>query len=174
MAAEQQIPYRRRIVYIHRPFQRSFIITMTATYRYHHLSLQETAQAILPAMIITNLVVLVGLLAATIAVTLYVSHKIAGPLYRLARVIDTIGGGDLTVQMKLRQRDQLKDLAASINQMTANLNERLCRLQTEVLHLHEKVGQKDVSQDEVREEVAKLKETIDGLFVTKTPGPDAS
>lgn len=190
MAEERTLPYRRRIVYIDKPFQRRFIIkfcliavaamllaslilyflskdTTTATYRYHHLSLNETAQAILPAMVFTNIIVLVGLIAATILVTLYVSHKIGGPLYRVGSILEEIGQGNLNLQIEFRERDQLKDLVPQINDMTQNLNKMVRRIQDEVSDLHEKTQATDWKEDEIRTDIEKLHKTVYELFETE-------
>jgi methyl-accepting chemotaxis protein len=180
---------RRHTVYVHKPFQRKFIIrfcvialgamllaslilfllsknTVTATYRYHHLSLEETGEAILPAMIITNGIVLLGLIAATIFVTLYVSHKIGGPLHRVESVLEEIGQGNLKIQIEFRQRDQLKDLVPQINYMTQNLNKRVRQIQGEVGHLQEKIQDTDWKEEEIRKDINKLHSTVHELFAT--------
>jgi methyl-accepting chemotaxis protein len=190
MAEQHAQAQRRQTVYIHKPFQRKFILrfcvialgamllssfilyvlskdSMTATYRYHHLSLNETAQAILPAMIFTNIAVLLGLIAATILVTLYFSHKISGPLHRLGSVLEQIGGGKLNVDMKFRQRDQLKDLVPQINDMTQNLNKRVRRIQDEVSDLYEKTQATDWKEDEIGTIMEKLHKTVYELFETE-------
>jgi nitrogen fixation/metabolism regulation signal transduction histidine kinase len=180
--------YKRRIVYIHKPFQRNFIFkfclialcamllasgllyfisknSMTATYRYHHLSLQETGQAILRPMIVTNLIVLAGVVAATIMVTLYVSHKIGGPLYRLGKSIESIGKGDLTIEVKLRQQDQLMEFAAGINQMTRNLQKKVLLIERAVAEMRGKRQRPEEGLEEIHKGVEKLSETVSRLFI---------
>jgi methyl-accepting chemotaxis protein len=190
MAEQQAQAQRRRILYIHKPFQRKFILrfclialgamllaslilyvlskdTMTATYRYHHLSLKDTAEAIMPAMIITNGVVLLGLLGATILVTLYVSHKIGGPLHRVESVLEEIGQGNLDIKIEFRQRDQLKDLVPKINHMIQNLNKRVRQIQGEVGHLQEKIQDTGWKEEEIRKDINKLHNTVNELFATE-------
>lgn len=182
-------PSKRRIVYIHKEFQRNFIFkfcvialcamllaslllyffsknTMTATYRHHHLALQRTAEAILPALIITNLVVLLGLLIATVIVTLYVSHKIGGPLYRLNKSLESIGNGNLSLRIGLRQHDQLMDFASGINQMTQNLNHKVCQIQREVTQLKEKTQGNDLNIEEIKKDTETIHKTVHLLFET--------
>jgi methyl-accepting chemotaxis protein len=183
MAEQQAQTNKRRTVYIEKPFQRRFILkfclialvamfcaslllyflsqdTMTATYRYHHLSLQQTAEAILPALIITNTVVLLGFLVATVFVTLYVSHKIAGPLYRLGKSVESIGQGNLKLRISLRRRDQLADFAYQLDQMTQNLSERVRKIQSEVSNLHEKAQVSGWKEEEIRRDIERLKKYV--------------
>ena len=189
MSGQTEKTRRRRIVYIQKEFQRKFILkfclvalcamvvaslllyalsknTMTATYRYHHLALQRTGEAILPSLLVTNLIVLVVFLAATIMVTLYVSHKIGGPLYHLKKSLEAIGNGDLITLVRLREHDQLMDFAATINQMTGNLKERVSQIEREVEVLRDKTLKDDWSKDEIKGDMERLHQTIHHLFET--------
>lgn len=182
-------PYRRRVVYIHKAFQRKFILkfcvialcamvaasslvyllskdTLTATYRYHHLALQRTGEAILPALVITNLVILLALLGATIAVTLYVSHKIAGPLYRLGRSVEGVGAGDLSFSVKLREHDELLDFAATLNGAVEGLRERVLQVQGEIDSLRAKAHGENWTPEEIRRDLDTLHQKTHYLFKT--------
>jgi HAMP domain. len=55
------------------------------------------------------------------AVSIFISHKIAGPLYRLKRSISQITEGNLDVKIKLRKWDDLKDLAEHVNILAEEL-----------------------------------------------------
>jgi len=193
MSGKAQKPYRRRIVYIHKTFQRKFILkfclialcamvaasllvygfsknTLTATYRYHHLALQRTGEAILPALAITNLVVLLAFLGATILVTLYVSHKIAGPLYRLGRSLESVGRGDLSLTIRLREHDQLTDFASTVNRTIEGLKERVSQIQKEVDELREKTRGDGWSPEEIRGDMDRLHRKVHELFETGGQG----
>jgi methyl-accepting chemotaxis protein len=186
--SSQGRPQRRRIVYIHKAFQRNFILkfciiafcamlvasllvvffsknSLTATYRYHHLALQRTGEAIMPALVVTNLIVLLALIGATIIVTLYVSHKIAGPLYRLGRSMESIGEGDLTLSIHLREHDELMDFASTMNRSIEELRKRVCQIQEEVEGLIAK-GETEGIADGARRDLETLKRKIHSLFKT--------
>ena len=190
MSDQGHRPYRRRIVYIQKEFQRNFILkfslialcamaaaslllyftsknTLTATYRYHHLALQRTGEAILPSLVVTNLIVLLFFLAATIVVTLYVSHKIGGPLYRLKNSLESIGNGNLTTLVQLREHDQLMDFVSTINQMTGNLKDRVSQIQKQAAQLREKTLREDWSREEIKGDMEGLHLTIQRLFETE-------
>jgi methyl-accepting chemotaxis protein len=47
--------------------------------------------------------------------SIFVSHKIAGPLYRLKKSLSLITQGNLNVKIKLRKGDDLNDLAEHVN-----------------------------------------------------------
>lgn len=47
----------------------------------------------------------------TIIVVLYISHEIAGPLYRFESLCHQVGEGNLDTITYLRKKDQLQELA---------------------------------------------------------------
>jgi methyl-accepting chemotaxis protein len=77
----------------------------------------------------TNLVQFNGVLAVKIAlylglmllVSLYVSHRFAGPIYRFEKSAQEVGAGDLTHRVSLRTGDELLELQEEFNGMTAGL-----------------------------------------------------
>ena len=52
------------------------------------------------------------------------SHRIAGPLPKIYQVLRDIGGGNFDQHLVLRKHDELKELAATINEMMDNLKKR--------------------------------------------------
>lgn len=55
-------------------------------------------------------------------ITVFYSHKIAGPIFRIEKNLEAIGFGDLTLNTKFRGNDQLVTLADDINSMVRSLN----------------------------------------------------
>jgi methyl-accepting chemotaxis protein len=86
-----------------------------------HLTIQSTGKLLLPYLLLTGILSVVVIGVGAVLVTLYISHKIAGPLYRIQTCIDDLGNGDLTVRAKLRTHDQLILLAESFNHAAEKL-----------------------------------------------------
>jgi methyl-accepting chemotaxis protein len=61
---------------------------------------------------------------ATAFVTLLISHKIAGPLYRLNVNLSNLGEGKF-LSMNLRTNDQLQDISASYNNALTKLSNKI-------------------------------------------------
>lgn len=95
------------------------------TYYQTLLTLQGLRQNILTAIVITCLTTTVAVTAAVLAVTLFASHKIAGPIYRLERSLEAIGRGDLSLKIRFRPYDAVNGLSEEINTLTASLNSRI-------------------------------------------------
>ena len=53
--------------------------------------------------------------------SIYISHKIAGPLYRLKKALSLITEGNLDAKVKLRKGDDLQDLAEQLNVLVEEL-----------------------------------------------------
>jgi methyl-accepting chemotaxis protein len=53
--------------------------------------------------------------------SIFITHKIAGPVYRFKQVLAEIYSGNLNVSIKLRNRDDLKDLAEEFNKVISEL-----------------------------------------------------
>lgn len=62
----------------------------------------------------------VSLLCAGVGIM--VSHRIAGPVYRMIKFLDSLSEGNYERRIKLRKRDELKDLAEAINRLVERLD----------------------------------------------------
>ncbi|MBN1383452.1 MAG: HAMP domain-containing protein [Elusimicrobia bacterium] len=59
-------------------------------------------------------------------ISIYFSHRIAGPIYRLEKtLLNIISEGDLTKTFCLREKDELKELETAFNTMISNLRLKL-------------------------------------------------
>ena len=135
---------RRRNYFIDRSFQSKFIIkfcliviaaslvtgaltyyfnTGTTTVAFENLKVvvKSTADFILPTIffIIIIVTVLVGI--AAIIVTLFTSHKIAGPLYRLKAELEKMKSGNFSSPIYVRTGDQLQKIVSEFDGMRTGL-----------------------------------------------------
>lgn len=114
--------------------------TLTSSYHGSRLVVTTTASAILPGVIYTNLITLILISIAAIVVTLYISHKIAGPLYRFEIDLKEIATGNLTKKIFLREADQAKDMADSLNQMVVALREKVADIDADLTMLNDRAA----------------------------------
>ena len=70
---------------------------------------------------------LIALVLAAAAVSMYTSHRVAGPLYRLQQDAIRWKQGDLSFRVRLRKGDEemLQELAELLNQALMNLEKSL-------------------------------------------------
>ncbi len=86
-----------------------------------HMRIINTMDILLPIVIITSLTVVFILSIVTVYTVLYLSHKIAGPLYKFEMIADEIGNGNLNVNVSLRKKDELLQLQTAFENMIENL-----------------------------------------------------
>lgn len=130
--------------------------------------LVTATKGLLPGVLISELISIfvVGFLCIKI------THTIAGPVYRMERVARGIGEGDLTNFIKLRQKDELKDLADSMNEMTMGLRNRIISLNESLAEVREELeavkNSKDLSKiDSSLQKLNCLEETLKTFILEK-------
>jgi methyl-accepting chemotaxis protein len=86
-----------------------------------HIQIRRVSDLLFPVMTAGALVSLLsGLILA-----LFLPQKLAGPIYRIQKSLETIRDGDLTEHIELRKNDPFSDLADSVNQTAAGLRARI-------------------------------------------------
>lgn len=133
--------------------------TLTSSFQDSRLVIENTAIAILPNVVYTGLITLALLAIATIIVTLFISHRIAGPMFRFEKELKEIGEGDLTKKVSLRKKDQTQELADCINHMTASLRGKVIPIRTGLEHILKSARKQNASKDLI-EELEKLHQDI--------------
>lgn len=78
------------------------------------------------------LIVFFGLVA--LAAGLLVSHKVAGPIYRIGKVAGQVGEGQMSKRIELRRGDYIRELADKLNVMLDQVENRF-RTQQQALEL---------------------------------------
>jgi len=56
--------------------------------------------------------------------TLILSHRFAGPIYRLEKDLADIAKGDFSIRIKFRKKDELKSIAEGINKILDEMEKR--------------------------------------------------
>ncbi len=86
----------------------------------------------------------IGLLLVVIQIvllTIFFSHKLAGPVFRFEKVCHNIIAGDYTDHIKLRKGDQLQNLANLLNEAVRVTNERIGALEARCGAISEKCSE---------------------------------
>ncbi len=69
------------------------------------------------------------------AISIFVTHKVAGPFFVMTRAMRDIMQGDLKARITLRKRDDLSELAEAVNHMTEKLESTFIDLDKRVAAL---------------------------------------
>lgn len=106
--------------------------TLTTGYIGSELKISRTYDFFLPMLLLSNIIIVGVTGIIGIAVLIFMSHRIAGPMFRFEKVLDEISKGDLTYKFKLRQGDQFKELEKRINELTDMLDSKAGNLKSGV------------------------------------------
>mgnify|MGYP001573693133 FL=1 len=97
-------------------------IKIEGTYKQFHIHATNFLDYLLPAVVGAGIM---GAIFAA-ALTVFLPHKIAGPLYRMERMLkDEVGGGDLTVRFHPRKGDEGREFADAVNVTVEKLREKM-------------------------------------------------
>jgi methyl-accepting chemotaxis protein len=148
---KEERPWRRRNYFIKKGFQARFILKFLGivifgsaisgcfiyllttrnienTFYSSHIKISSTGQLVLPTLLRVNSGVIVLVLLAVAVLTLFISNKVAGPVYRMGKSTEKIGQQDFTANFTLRSGDETKYLAESFDDMNRGLKGRFDRL----------------------------------------------
>ncbi|MCM8782541.1 MAG: methyl-accepting chemotaxis protein [Candidatus Omnitrophica bacterium] len=172
---------RRRNYFIKKGFQAKFILkfciliilacvlmgglvyflstkTVTASFENLRFIAKSTADFILPLLTISSLIAIIIVSLACIVIVLFISHRIAGPLYRFEKSIGQIATGDLRVETHLRKNDEIKILADSLNTMVKKFKEPITKslkeldeLQKVLDAMRERLNRLGIAPNEINE-----------------------
>ena len=113
---------------------------------------------------------ILGFILIISVISIFVSHKIAGPVYRLEESTKQIASGDLTHRVHLRQGDELGDLQNAFNDMTESLSkmvykdrEVIERLAKTGENLRKKVDEEKITKESLEEITYELNSIIEEL-----------
>jgi methyl-accepting chemotaxis protein len=186
MDEKRTLNLKRRQYFINRQFQTRFILkfiavllfgailstiitmvstqeTLTSTFDGSRLVIEKTSLAILPSVILTNIIttVVIGIIA--LVLTLVVSHRIAGPMYRFEKDLGEIARGNLNKQIHIRNGDQFASVAENLNEMVSSLNRRLSEVRNQLQEISEDAAARNVPQSFL-EDLEKCRRSIDSKF----------
>ncbi|NQT33039.1 MAG: hypothetical protein HQ594_05140 [Candidatus Omnitrophica bacterium] len=119
-------------------------------------------------MVLVIRLIPLGLLVVLIGLVL--SNRIAGPIYRIQKFIIKISRGKYNVKLKLRKKDELKDVASSLNSLASRLDRQRGRALEEVETALDAAGElgEDLKEgrsdkDKILKQARHLRKSLDKL-----------
>ena len=152
------------------------VIMMVFVYLEYNIKLSERFPGLssIQPVILTTLVI-VNLFAAVFSLVLILlfSHRIAGPIFNLGRVLRGVAQGDLSGEIKFRKRDFLQEISDDGNQALEFLRQEIGDLQqiseelVNRLEGAENTGVQSELQEEVIKEARELRDRLGKFKVEK-------
>jgi HAMP domain-containing protein len=125
-------PTTRQLTFHGRPVQETIVPILGGQLGTAHLGIwndlvqEEIRKAILPIIVLISC-----LLALSLILSLIVSRQIVRPILRLRDVADNMSRGDLDTAIRVQSRDEIGELALSLERMRASLKAAMIRLSRE-------------------------------------------
>jgi methyl-accepting chemotaxis protein len=194
-------PYKRRHYYIDKQFQNKYMlltiillliytfIFVSIMFAPHMLTLYfdyplaDKAEAARVILLLHRKVWpwIGGVILLLGALSIFITHKIAGPLYRLKKSLAEVAEGNLDVTVKLRKWDDLQDLADHVNQLIGELRTFVTVLKGDydmlseyIIELEREIDAKVITEESGRAIISKvqasrknIEETLDRFKIKR-------
>ncbi|WP_020676272.1 methyl-accepting chemotaxis protein [Geopsychrobacter electrodiphilus] len=129
------------------------------------VTLSTVEAALTSSLVITFCLQFFLISILTIGLTLFVSHKIAGPIFRYEESLSKILDGDLRTNVRTRDGDQLKSMIDSMN----NWQNSLRNIYTQANQLErEMISHLSHSDTSTANETSELKDSVQKMFKVLT------
>ncbi len=99
--------------------------TLSIVYDNYHLELGVTPGILFKKILSTQWLFIVFGGVLVVIVTLFLTHRIAGPFFRFEKSLDEMIDGDVSQKINLREKDEGKALAQKINAFNFVLSDKL-------------------------------------------------
>ncbi|MCX5869824.1 MAG: methyl-accepting chemotaxis protein [Deltaproteobacteria bacterium] len=142
------LPYKRRNYFIKKNFQGKLILgyflfmvggcflftiilaalsadTLTVVYRNNDLQLGQTPLMLLKQILTAYWIFIIVGGGVIIVAAMLITHRMAGPIFRLERTLNNMVSGRLDDVICLRKKDEGKEIAAKLNQFNQELSEKI-------------------------------------------------
>jgi len=99
--------------------------TLSITYKGSNLQVGRTPVVLLKEIVKTNWIFIVagGVLVAV--ASMFLTHRVAGPLFRFEKTLEEMKKGNFNSEIRLRTKDEAKELAGMFNEFNATHSEQL-------------------------------------------------
>ena len=99
--------------------------TLTITYKDSNLQLGRTPVVLLKEIVKTNWIFVVAGGVFVAIVSMFLTHRVAGPLFRFEKTLEEMKKGNFNSEIRLRSRDEAKEVALMFNEFNAMLSLQL-------------------------------------------------
>jgi methyl-accepting chemotaxis protein len=95
------------------------------SYKQAYATLHNLQQVLFPMIGLSVLIYLIIGSGIVVLITVFISHSIAGPLFKMEQFAESLRRGDVNFPMRLRTGDQIGLLAESLRELQETLANRL-------------------------------------------------
>ncbi|MBU1234513.1 MAG: methyl-accepting chemotaxis protein [Proteobacteria bacterium] len=103
--------------------------TMTMVYQDNDLQMGQTPLMLIKQVLTAHWVFIVVGGALIVTAATFITHRMAGPMFRLEQAVDHMIIGRLDDVIYLRKKDEGKELAAKLNQFNRELSQKIGKME---------------------------------------------
>ncbi|MBN1871786.1 MAG: methyl-accepting chemotaxis protein [Candidatus Omnitrophica bacterium] len=142
--------------------------TITTAYLAEGIKVQSTFSFFFVNFLLISLIVLVTIGLSAFAVFIYLSHRMAGPLYRFEKSLyDIIADGDLRYRIQLRSSDQFEEMQQALNGFFECMEDRIKEIKYDVSDISSMLRDEAIDRIRLKESVDRLADKLE-FFKTST------
>lgn len=118
-----------------------------------HNRLRSTWEILKPAIVVTNGLSFLLITIFILIITIFISHRIIGPIFKIAGHIKKLSSGSLNLPaLRLRKGDEGSVLCESVNELQDKFRQRFVRLRK----LKENIDSDKLSKEEISQGIADI------------------
>lgn len=142
--------------------------TLTAAYLEEGFRIERTASFFFVGFVMISLIVAAAVGLTALAVLIYLSHRMAGPLYRFEKSLDEIANsGNLCYRIRLRKTDQFEELQNALNGFIRNMDNKVGDIKQDTSHVLKILRHEKLDSNQLKEACERLREKLE-FFKTST------
>jgi len=140
--------------------------TLTTGYQGSQFVIDKTSSFFFTSFVVMSAIVGISVGLAGILVFIFLSHRIAGPLYRFEKALQDLSEGNLATRVKLRRTDELAQLQNTLNGVLEKIDSQLKDVKKDLDVAHKLTlahDDKEGRMQEVKEVIARIKKRMDAF-----------
>lgn len=99
--------------------------TLTIVYNDNNLNIGKTPFILFKEILGANWIFAVTGGVLVVVASMFLTHRVAGPLYRFERSLEEMNGKNFDFEIRLRRKDEGKELARMLNELNTMLSSQL-------------------------------------------------
>ena len=138
--------------------------TISIVYENYHLKLGTTPGILLDKIFSAQWFFIVVCGAAVVLITLFLTHRVAGPFYRFEKSLDAMIEKDISLNIHLRKKDEGKGVAERLNRFNQMLSDHLSAVEGLNNEIMEHAAGKTAANEADLEKIREKSRQINGLI----------
>jgi methyl-accepting chemotaxis protein len=130
--------------------------TLTVVYEDYNLRIGKTPFILIREILRADWIFIVTAGLSVVIISIFLTHRFAGPMYRFEKSVEEMLRGNFNFEIRLRKKDEGKELAAMMNQLISTISSNLREMRdlTDAIELKLKDASESVGQIEHGEEAS--------------------